>query len=56
MLELAPNHAGTLRGLVNMFYHTAAFLAPVVAGYLTDQNVSEVLFAHAIFFGDECGF
>ena len=40
LLELCPSDAGLLRGLVNTFYHLAAFLAPAAAGSLTSENVS----------------
>jgi sugar phosphate permease len=40
LLELSPNYAGTLRGLVNTFYHIAAFLAPIISGFITQKYQS----------------
>ena len=40
LLELSPNYAGTLRGLVNTFYHISAFLAPIISGFIMQKYQS----------------
>ncbi|XP_017779299.1 PREDICTED: sialin-like [Nicrophorus vespilloides] len=36
--DLAPNFAGTIYGIINMTGNMAGFLAPLIAGYVTQEN------------------
>ena len=38
ILDLAPNHAGTLFGITNTFANMAGIIAPKVAGYVIQGN------------------
>jgi hypothetical protein len=39
-MELTPNYAGTLRGFTNTFGNITGFVAPLIAGAITTNNVS----------------
>jgi hypothetical protein len=39
-MELSPNFAGTLRGLSATFSSMTGFISPLVAGAITNDNVS----------------
>ena len=46
-IDIAPNFAGTLMGITNMFANTMGFLAPQFIGFLTEGHVSQSSdFAH----------
>ena len=38
-MELSPNYAGTLFGITNMASHLSGFIAPYIAGVITNYNV-----------------
>lgn len=38
-IDLAPNFAGTMSGIVNTVGNVPGFLAPLAAGYITDKQV-----------------
>ena len=37
--DLSPNYAGTMWGFTNMLANVIGFIAPLVAGIITDGNV-----------------
>lgn len=39
-LDLAPNFAGTLYGIINFTGTTTGFITPLLVAYFTEQNVS----------------
>ena len=39
-MELSPNYAGTLRGFTSTFGNVTGFVAPLIAGAITTDNVS----------------
>ena len=39
-MELSPNYAGSIRGIVSTFSNMNGFLTPLVAAYFVDGNVS----------------
>jgi hypothetical protein len=39
-VELSPNYAGTLMGISNCIGTICGFVSPMVAGIITDGNVS----------------
>jgi len=39
-MELTPNYAGTLRGFTSTFGNIPGFVAPLIAGAITTNNVS----------------
>ena len=42
ILDLAPNFAGTVYGMINAIGSLPAFLAPMTVGALTNGNVSNI--------------
>ena len=40
-MELSPNYSGTLRGFTKTFGHATGFVSPLVAGAITNNNVSQ---------------
>jgi hypothetical protein len=42
-VELSPNYAGTLFGITNMFANLTGFITPLVAGTITNYNVSSII-------------
>ena len=41
-MELSPNYAGTLRGFTNTLSNLTGFIAPLIAGAITNTNVSTI--------------
>lgn len=39
-MELTPNYAGTLRGFTNTFGNIQGFVAPLIAGAISNNDVS----------------
>ena len=42
-MDLSPNYSGTLKGFTNTFANMTGFIAPLVAGFITTNNVSFIL-------------
>ena len=46
--DLAPNHTGSLLGVLNTVSNTMGFLAPIVSAVIVDGNVSLYRLTHQV--------
>lgn len=53
-LDIAPNHAGTLMGIVNGFSNTFGMLAPIACQYLVRNEVKHFSYSFSDFYIEPC--